>query len=232
MNTYFLIGSSEYPKFQKGRLEFGRFGNTALFFSPDGKVLGQYLKIHLVPFAEYVPYEKLIPWPRFIVPQGVKGFEVPGDKITLFDLQGAKFGALICWEIIFPGLPREFVKSGAQFLINITNEGWFGRSAGPQHYVISSIFRAVENRVYVVRCANTGISCFIDPYGRIVGRVKDENNQDLFVRGVLTMSVIPMESKTLYTQYGDWLIWICIGVSVILTSFAFLRRKPETGTPS
>jgi apolipoprotein N-acyltransferase len=232
MNTYFLIGSSEYPKFQKGRLEFGRFGNTALFFSPDGKVLGQYLKIHLVPFAEYVPYEKLIPWPRFIVPQGVKGFEVPGDKITLFDLQGAKFGALICWEIIFPGLPREFVKSGAQFLINITNEGWFGRSAGPQHYVISSIFRAVENRVYVVRCANTGISCFIDPYGRIVGRVKDENNEDLVVRGVLTENVIPIESIAAYTRWGDWLAWICVGLSLTFIIVTFLSKKPDTETPT
>ena len=128
--------------------------------------------------------------------------------------------------------PREFVKSGAQFLVNISNEAWFDRSVGPQHYVIASVFRAVENRIYVVRCANTGISCFIDPYGRIVGRVKDENNRDLFVRGVLTETVIPMESRTVYTRYGDWLVWVCVGVSLIFTIVAFLKGNPETDSPT
>jgi len=195
-NAYFLIGSCEYPKFERSPSQIGQFGNTALFFSPNGKVLGQYLKIHLVPFVEYVPYQKLIPWPRFIVPDRTKGYEVPGNKITLFDLQGTKFGTVICWEVIFPKLTRDFVKDGAQFLLNITNEAWFGRSVGPQHYLISSIFRAVENRVYVVRCANTGISCFIDPYGRVLARIKDANNQDLLVRGVLTQTCSRFRTKS------------------------------------
>jgi apolipoprotein N-acyltransferase len=230
MNTYFLVGSSEYPKFQKAPFEFDRSGNTALFFSPDGKVLGQYLKIRLLPFGEYLPYGETIPWSWVDVPK-VKT-TMPGKEFTVFQCPTFRFSAPICWETIFPDLPREFVKRGAQFLVNITNEAWFGRSVGPQHYVISSVFRAVENRVYVVRCANTGISCFIDPYGRIVGRVKDKNNQDLFVRGVLTETVIPMESRTVYTRYGDWWVWISAGVSLIFISFAFLRRKPETDTPN
>jgi len=226
MNTYFLIGSSEYPKFQKAPFEFDRFGNTALFFSPDGKVLGQYLKIRLLPFGEYLPYKETIPWSWIDVPNVTS--TMPGKEFTVFQCPTFRFSAPICWENIFPDLPRKFVKNGAQFIVNITNEAWFGRSVGPQHYVISSVFRAVENRVYVVRCANTGISCFIDPYGRIVGRVKDENNQDLFVRGVLTMTVVPMESRTVYTRYGDWLVWISGGVSLIFTIVAFLRRKPDT----
>jgi apolipoprotein N-acyltransferase len=231
INAHFLIGSSEYPKLQKPPLGIGQVGNTALFFSPDGKVMGQYLKIHLLPFAEYVPYQKLIPWPQFIVPKGRKVFEAPGSEMTLFDLQGAKFGALICWENIFPELFRSFVKEGAHFMVNITNEAWFGKSVGPQHYLISSVFRAVENRVYVVRCANTGISCFIDPYGRVVDRVKDKKGQDIFVRGVLTETVIPLDSRTVYTRYGDWLVSISAGVSLIFISFAFLRRKPEKDNP-
>jgi len=230
MNTHFLIGSAEYPKFQKGPVKVDQSGNTALFFSPDGKVLGQYLKIRLLPFGEYLPYRENIPWSWVDVPKVTP--TLPGKEFTIFQSPTFRFSAPICWENLFPDLCREFVKRGAQFLVNITNEAWFGRSVGPQHYVISSIFRAVENRVYVVRCANTGISCFIDPCGRVVDRVKDQKGQDIFVSGVLTETVIPMESKTLYTQYGDWLIWICIGVSLIFIGFAFLRRKPEADTPT
>ena len=84
----------------------------------------------------------------------------------------------------------------------------------------------MENRVYVVRSTNTGISCFIDPFGRVVDRVKDAEGMDIFVQGVLTKTVIPMESKTIYTRYGDWLIWLSCAGSVILVVFAFLRKKP------
>jgi apolipoprotein N-acyltransferase len=157
---------------------------------------------------------------------------MPGKEFTVFQCSTFRFSAPICWETLFPDLSREFVRRGAQFLVNITNEAWFGKSVGPQHYVISSVFRAVENRVYVVRCANTGISCFINPYGRVVDRVKDDKGQDIFVRGVLTETVIPMESRTVYTRYGDWLVWICFGVSLIFISVAFLRRKPDIDTPT
>jgi apolipoprotein N-acyltransferase len=230
MNTYFLIGSSEYPKFQKAPFELDRSGNTALFFSPDGKVRGQYLKIRLLPFGEYLPYGETIPWSWIDVPK--VNSTMPGKEFTVFQCATFRFSAPICWETLFPDLPREFVRRGAQFLVNITNEAWFGKSVGPQHYVISSVFRAVENRVYVVRCANTGISCFIDPFGRVVDRVKDDKGQDIFVRGVLTETVIPMESRTVYNQYGDWLVWICVGVSLIFICLAFWRRKPETDTPT
>jgi apolipoprotein N-acyltransferase len=222
--TYYLIGSSEYPKFEKTPLNRRKMGNTALLFSPEGRVLGQYLKIRLLPFNEYLPYSDTINWSWIDVPN--VSTTLPGKKFTVFQGPDFRFSAPICWENIFPELPREFVKNGAQFLVNITNEAWFGRSVGPQHYVISSIFRAVENRVFVVRCANTGISCFIDPYGRVVDRVKNEKNQDIFISGVLTETVIPMDSKTIYTRYGDWLVWLCIGCSVIFMIIAFFKKMP------
>jgi len=225
MNTYFLIGSAEYPKFHKAPLRAGQFGNTALFFSPNGRVLGQYLKIRLVPFAEYVPYQKIIPWPRFIVPKGMRAYEVPGNEITLFDLQGSKFGALICWESIFPGLFRRFVKEGAQFMVNITNEGWFNRPTIYYQYVAMNVFRAVENRVYLVRCANTGVSCIIDPYGRVVDRVKDEEGRDIFVPGVLAGSVIATDLKTIYTRWGDWFPFLSIGCSIACLIFTISRKR-------
>jgi apolipoprotein N-acyltransferase len=220
VNTYFLIGSSEYPKYQKGPLKVDQFGNTALFFSPDGRVLGQYLKIRLLPFGEYLPYGETIPWSYIRIPD--PGSYVSGQEFTVFECSRHRFGVTICWETIFPDLVRRFVYQGAQFLVNITNEAWFGKSAAPYQFLSMNVFRAVENRVYVVRCANTGISCFIDPCGRIVDRVKDHAGQDIFVQGVLTKTILAMESKTIYTQYGDWFAWLCILVSamaVILTCF-------------
>jgi apolipoprotein N-acyltransferase len=225
MKAYFLIGSSEYPKFRKGRSGFSGSGNTALFLSSDGKVLGQYLKIHLVPFAETVPYQKVIPWPRFIVPETMKVFEVPGNEITLFDLEGAKFGVLICWESIFPGLFRSFVKDGAQFMVNITNEGWFNKPTIFYQYVAMNVFRAVENRVYLVRCANTGISCFIDPYGRILGKVKNEKGEEIFVPGVLTAPVVAVDSETIYTRCGDWFPFLSIGCSIACLILCLFRKS-------
>ncbi len=167
-DAYFLIGSSEYPKFQKG-LEFDKekYGNTALFFSPKGKVLDQYLKIHLVPFGETIPYEETIPWPSFIVSKEKRSFEIPGEEFTLFNIEDEKFGVLICWEVVFPNLFRTFVERGAGFMLNITNEGWFGDTAAPHQMLAINVFRAIENRVVLARAANTGISCFIDPTGRI-----------------------------------------------------------------
>jgi apolipoprotein N-acyltransferase len=94
-----------------------------------------------------------------------------------------------------------------------------------------SIFRAVENRIYVVRCANTGISCFIDPRGRIVDRVEDSQGQDIFVRGVLSGSIIPLNSRTLYTRYGDWLAWMSFSCSVLFLLVGWWRgrlRRPST----
>jgi apolipoprotein N-acyltransferase len=197
-----------------------QFGNTALFFSPDGRVLGQYLKIRLLPFGEYLPYGETIPWSYIRIPD--PGSYVSGQEFTVFECSRHRFGVTICWETIFPDLVRRFVYQGAQFLVNITNEAWFGKSAAPYQFLSMNVFRAVENRVYVVRCANTGISCFIDPCGRIVDRVKDHAGQDIFVQGVLTKTILAMESKTIYTQYGDWFAWLCILVSamaVILTCF-------------
>jgi apolipoprotein N-acyltransferase len=131
----------------------------------------------------------------------------------------------ICWENIFPDLVRKFVSNGAQFIINITNEAWFGKTAAPFQFVSMNVFRAVENRVFVVRCANTGVSCFIDPFGRIIERVKDKSGHDIFVRGVLSRSVIPLESNTFYTRYGDWLVWVCMVFSVVFILVALFKKS-------
>lgn len=225
-DTYFLIGSSEYPKFQKVPMEQGQFGNTALFFSPKGKVLGQYLKIRLVPFGEYIPYKDTFPWPEFIVPDNKKAFEIPGKEFTVFDLDGAKFSVIICWENAFPSLFRQFVKNGANFMINLSNEGWFGESA-PYQMVAISVFRAVENQVSLTRSANTGISCFIDKFGRVRGRVLN-GNKDIFVEGFLTQEVQLSNKKTFYTLYGDIFVYICMVISFVVIITAFMKSKTKS----
>ncbi len=169
--AYLLIGSSEYPKFSGPHFKLSLSkGNTALLFSPQGRVLGQYLKMRLVPFGEYIPYKDFIPWPDFIVQKGKRTFDIAGREVTLFRVGGDPFGTLICWEVLFPDLTRNLVKKGAGFAVNLTNEAWFGKIAFPQQMLSSCVFRAVENRINLVRCANTGISCFIDPYGRVTSQ--------------------------------------------------------------
>jgi apolipoprotein N-acyltransferase len=178
----------------------------------------------LVPFGEQIPYEDSISWPSFIVPEDKKTFEIPGREYTVFKLGEIGFGAVICWEVVFPDLFREFVKRGANFMVNLTNEGWFGDSAAPYQMAAINAFRAVENRVPVARAANTGISCFIDQFGRITGRVSN-NGKDTFVEGYLTQPIRASDEKTFYTRYGDVFVWICLLISMGFLLLAFLFKK-------
>jgi len=219
--TYLLLGSTHQDKIrEKGQTRL-KYANSAFLISYDGKEKDKkYDKIRLLPFGEYLPMKEIIPWSYIQIPD--PGSYTSGQEFTVFECPGYRFGVTICWETIFADVVRGFVNRGAQFLVNITNEAWFGMSAAPYQFLSMNVFRAVENRVYVVRCANTGISCFIDPCGRVVDRVKDQTGQDIFVQGVLTKTILAMDSKTIYTRYGDWFAWLCIlvsAVAVILTCF-------------
>ena len=224
VGTYFLVGSSEFPKFDKTLQKLRKAGNTALFLSPEGKVLGQHLKIRLLPFGEYIPYEDTFPWPNSIVPNQNQNWEIPGREYTLFELDAARFGVIICWENAFPGLFRQFVKDGANLMINITNEGWFGETAAPYQFLAMCVFRSVENRISMARAANTGISCFIDPYGRVTDRVWN-NNKDIYVSGYLTREIKLSEEKTFYTMYGDVFAYLSILITVTALGLSFRKTK-------
>jgi apolipoprotein N-acyltransferase len=227
-NAYMLIGSAEYPKFSKTQLLKEKSGNTALFFSPEGKFLSQYLKIYLIPFGEYVPFEGIVPWPEFIVTPSSNS-NIAGEEATLFEINGGKFGTLICSEIIYPELSRWMVKKGAGFLVNISNEGWFGKSAFSYQFLALSVFRAVENRVNVVRSTNTGISSFIDPYGRIIARLTN-GGEDVFIEGTLTRDILLSSPGAFYTVYGDIFAYVCIGFSLGLLIWSFFKRN--SGNPN
>lgn len=223
--TYLLIGSTSHQKYKGARFKDLRYQNSAFFIAPTarGRDLPQYHKIKLLAFAEYLPYAGLVPWKLIQVPE--LGSYVPGEKYTVFEHPKFKFSATICWENIFPDLVRRFVKNGAEVIVNITNEAWFGRTAAPRQFVAMSVFRAVENQVYVVRCANTGISCIIDPRGHIVKRLTDAEGQELMVRGVLHGQVIPQKQKTFYTRVGDWAAILCLVASCVWVVAAWGSRR-------
>ena len=143
---------------------------------------------------------------------------------VILEFDKAKFGVLICWESIFPKLVRKITKKGANFVINITNEAWFGKSAYSYQSLAITVFRAVENRISIARASNTGISCFIDQYGRIIDRVL-VNKKDLCVRGYLTRKIDLSQEKTFYTIYGDFFVYVALIVSVVMIIVSFKKGK-------
>jgi apolipoprotein N-acyltransferase len=223
-----LIGSSERQKFKKEDANQKRkYLNSAFLIrsNPKTQKPQRYDKIRLLPFGEYLPLREKVPWHAINIPE-ISGF-ARGKEFTVFKLPDLRFGVTICWENIFPDVVREFVKKGAQVIINIGNEAWFGKSAAPYQFLSMNVFRAVENGVFVVRCTNTGVSCFIDSRGRIVDRVTGENNSDIFVRGILSNVVVLRDSATIYSRYGDFYAQLCLILSSIFILFAALKK---TGT--
>ena len=226
-HAYILSGSARNQKFDITEKGGVKYTNLALLIPPGFGLFQQYNKIRLFPFGEYLPYKGIIPW--HLVHISGNGTYLPGEEFTVFRLPDARFAVTICWENVFPDFVRRFVKKGAQFLININNEARFGRTAAPYQLLAISVFRAVENRVFVVRCGNTGVSCVIDPFGRIVKRLKDNSGQDVFVRGVLNGWVIPSTSKTFYTRHGDVAAWgSLLGAFLICMYAIFSRRRQPT----
>jgi len=221
--TYLLLGSAQHQKFTEKVTRGFKYLNSAFLIDPGTKLVRRqrYDKVRLFPFGEYLPYKEVIPW-SYINVRESSGY-VAGKEYTVFNHPDFRFGVTICWENVFPDLFRQFVKSGAQLMINITNEAHFGKTAASHQLASMSVFRAVENRIYVVRCANTGVSCIIDPYGRIIDRVKDEKGQDIFIRGVMSGWVIPLDSKTIYTRYGDWFVWVAMIGSIMFLTVAALK---------
>jgi apolipoprotein N-acyltransferase len=198
-----LIGSIELKE-QNGNTDYY---NSALLLSDKG-ILSQYAKIHLVPFGEYVPFKKILFFVEKI--SHAIGELAPGRSINLHEFNSYKFASPICYEIIFPNLVRKFVKKGANFLVTITNDGWYGRSSAPYQHFSMAVLRAVENRRYLVRSATTGVSGIIDPYGRIIKK------SELMTKTFLVTDIYALNKKTFYTLYGDRFAFICMGITISL----------------
>ena len=191
--------------------------NSAYILSPEKLLTGRYDKRHLVPFGEYVPFKSLLFFLEKLV-VGIGDFK-PGQgsmTLRLADSTNATpttFGVPICFEVIFPDLVRRMAKEGANFLVTLTNDAWFGDSSAPYQHFSMVVFRAVENHLAFARAANTGISGFIGPDGRILAQTP------IFSQQALSGSIpLRTASFTIYTQYGDVFAWGC----VILTGIFLL----------
>jgi len=213
-----LVGTSEHAKFTKR--EYGsRTYNSMVLLNPDGQIAGAYRKIRLVPFGEYVPLKGLFTWPAAIASS--MGDSVAGDTPTVFRIGDVGLAATICWENIFADLVRQFVQQGARIVVNATNEAWFQDSGAPRQFLAISVFRAAEHRVSVLRVANTGISAVIDPYGRIVQRLRSPEGRDVFVAGILAASLPVSRATTFYTSYGDvFAVGLAVACGVLAAAVA------------
>ena len=189
-------GFADYAWDRGGRQ---RYYNSAALFATDGSLGPVYAKRHLVPFGERMPFQRLIPvLGRLDFGQAEW---TPGERTVLFPSPAGPFTCLVCFEAIFPDLARSDVRAGARWLVNITNDEWFGNSAALYQHAAMSVFRAVENRVPLARCANTGLTLVADANGRVVSTLP------VFEPGVLVTELprpAAVALSTPYTRFGDW----------------------------
>ncbi len=205
LGTPLLLGSPAYERHDDGSYSYY---NSAFLLSAESRELERSDKIHLVPFGEYVPLGRLLTFINKLV-VGVGDFS-PG-KVKPLALGDDPLGVLICYEVIFPGLARDYVRKGSRLLVNLTNDAWFGRSSAPYQHLAMARFRAIENRIWLVRAANTGISAAISPSGRVVsaGPIFETLSLD---------SVVGLGAEeTFYTRFGDLFAYLCLGLSGLVS---------------
>jgi apolipoprotein N-acyltransferase len=199
------------------------WSNSALLFAPDGRVVGRYDKIRLVPFGEYILWEDLLPFMAWFTPieRSLRAgreevvFELPGGGGS----DGSRFGVLICYEDVFPDLTRSFRRKGVDFFVNLTDEGWYPIPGELGQHLAMAVFRAVETRTTVVRAANTGISCFIDPRGRVYESLEP------WTEGVLSAPVYLSDGITPYVRWGDLFAGACLAAAAVIPCLAWLARR-------
>jgi apolipoprotein N-acyltransferase len=201
--SYLVVGTIDYQVDpEDGRLHPR---NSAVLVGPQGEFIGQYDKIRLVPFGEYVPMASLLSFARKLVAE-VSDFR-PGTTPVVLPAGSDRLGLFICYEAIFPGLVREFVAGGAEVLVNLSNDGWFGHSAAAAQHLNMARMRAVETRRFLLRATNTGVTTIIDPYGRLVSRAAEHE------RVALVGGYAPWSVKSWYVLYGDWFSALCALIS-------------------
>ncbi len=215
--SWLLLGSPSFTQFERSTV----FHNSAFLLRPDGSEAGRYDKMHLVPWGEYVPMQTLFPFVNRLV-TGIGDFK-PGTGIRLLQLKDTAIATLICYEIIFPNLTRQFVRLGGRCIVNITNDAWFGRTCAPYQHLSMAVLRAVENKRFLVRAANTGISAVITPTGEIIAQT------ELFTEAALPATITAIDQLTLYSVIGDVFAGICL-----LTAAALLiaARRNKIRSPA
>lgn len=222
-DSYFLTGglSFEIDETKSSRTDQYDFiqYNSAFLTDGNGKILGKYNKIKLLLFGEYLPFSDIFPSIKNLSP--ASGDFTPGSDLNIMNIyeKGIKIGPLICYEDILPWFSREFSKKGANILINITNDAWFGKSFAPYQHLLVAIPRAVETRRYLIRSTNTGVSVIVDSTGHIKSRT------GIFTEEVMTGQVALLYGDTLYTRVGDIFPWICFSAFILYIFNKYLRKR-------
>jgi apolipoprotein N-acyltransferase len=213
-----LIGSDQVEPLQaiSEKKQDPRYYNAAFLVKPDGQLGAVYRKMHLVPFGEYVPLKDLLFFVGPIV-EAVSAF-TPGNDPVLLPVDGHLVSTAICYEVIFPNLIRRFVNDGSELLTTITNDAWYGRSSAAYQHWEQSSMRAIEQGRYLARAANTGISGFVDPYGRVVEKT------DLFHEAIVIGDLRFITERTVYSRIGDLVAWLSLAVTVAAFAGSIRRR--------
>jgi apolipoprotein N-acyltransferase len=182
-----------------------RYSNSAFFLDGNGKLTGIYDKMHLVPFGEYIPLKRVFFFSESITKD--VGEFYPGNNRKIIKMGDRPSNAIICFEAVFPDFVRRFVNDGSQLIVNLTNDGWYGDSAAPYQHLAITRFRAVENRRYLLRATNSGISAVIEPSGRI------QSSTGLLQEAICEGRFAFLAEKTFYARYGDVFIFLCAIIS-------------------
>ena len=209
-------------------VENGHDYNAAALVSDTGQRVQLYRKVHLVPFGEYIPLRHSFPLFAVVASHWVPGDFKAGQDHTVFRLtnRDVQVAPLICFEDTIGELTRQFVLKGANLLANVTNDGWFLHSAGSQQHLANAVFRCVETRRPMVRAANTGVTCFVNEFGRVTQLLQDETG-GTFTEGVLAGEVnVPTERDlTFYTRHGELFAELCACITLIAIVIGVVRRK-------
>jgi len=215
------LGRPEHP----AHADDYEFYNASFLVNPDGEFVRRYRKRNLVIFGEYIPLVRWLPFVKWFTP--IEGGFTPGNHTVPFVLtnRDVKTSVLICFEDIFPHLAREYAEDDTDFLVNLTNNGWFGESAAQWQHAAGALFRAVENGLPLIRCSNNGLTAWVDAHGRLRQVFRDDRGT-VYGPGFMTAE-IPLlapgqkRAPTFYHQHGDWFGWACVVIAGVM---AFGRR--------
>jgi apolipoprotein N-acyltransferase len=205
--------------------------NSSFLVSPKGHLVASYRKRRLVIFGEFIPFARWLP---FLESWTGMGSFTPGKEPTPFRVPDLHFktAVLICFEDVFPHEVRDHVEPDTDFLLNLTNNGWFGESAAQWQHAANAVFRAVENGLPLVRCANNGLSCWVDARGQMHD-VFFSGSRDIYGAGFKLVPVPLLGGRsrtpTFYTKHGDVFGWSCLAWAAFLVTRAFLRRRASVG---
>jgi apolipoprotein N-acyltransferase len=209
-----LLGSDEIEPGENPRSY-----NSGFMLDTGGATAAVYRKIHLVPFGEYVPFQRLL---FFIGPlvEAVSAFS-PGTRVTMLPVEGHMASTAICYEVTYPSLAREAVQRGSELLTTITNDAWYGESSAPYQHFEMAVMRAIEQGRYLVRSANTGISGIVDPYGRVVIRT------NVFETVAVVGEARFVTAKTVYATIGDLAAFVSAAIIVLALALAFAEGRKK-----